>query len=99
MNRSIFGLVALLFVASAYAACRDQQNCADCLNQPFCGWCSPAPTVYDNGTVGSQCQNQHEGGWHCNHLYSTDTCRVGYVCDADKGQCTPDPKGGTGDTK
>jgi hypothetical protein len=55
--------------------------------------------VYDNGTIGSQCQNQHEGGWHCNHLYSTDTCRVGYVCDADKGQCTPDPKGGTGDTK
>jgi len=93
---------ALLFLAvlaaGAEAACRDQSDCASCLKTPFCGWCSPAPTVFSNGTQGSQCQDQHESNWHCDHLYSTDKCLPGYSCDADKGQCVP-AAAGKGDTK
>merc|ERR1711907_38998 len=86
-------------VATAHAACRDQPDCSSCLKTPFCGWCSPADTVFSNGTdTGAQCQDQHEAGWHCNHLYSTDKCLPGYTCDADKGQCVQAPEG-KGDTK
>jgi len=90
-------IFAAVFIAAANASCRDQSDCSSCLKQPFCGWCSPAPTVYSNGTAGSQCQDQHDSNWHCNHLYSTDKCLPGYVCDADKGQCIPGPAG-KGDT-
>eukprot|EP00657_Telonema_sp_P-1_P009973 TRINITY_DN4255_c0_g1_i2.p2 TRINITY_DN4255_c0_g1~~TRINITY_DN4255_c0_g1_i2.p2 ORF type:complete len:216 (+),score=82.16 TRINITY_DN4255_c0_g1_i2:111-758(+) len=92
-------LLLIALAATAQAACKDQTNCKTCLDQKFCGWCSPAPTVFDDGSKGSQCQDQHETGWHCNHLYSTDTCLPGYVCNSDTGQCHEDPTGGTGDTK
>jgi len=92
-------LIVLVIAAGAHAACKDQKDCKDCLSQKFCGWCSPSSTVFDDGRPGSQCQDQHETGWHCNHLYSTDTCLIGYVCDGDSGTCKQDPSGGTGDTK
>jgi len=98
MSVRVVALVALSFAASAYAACKDQPDCASCLKTPFCGWCSPAATVHDDGSKGSQCQDQHETGWHCNHLYSTDKCLPGWQCDVDKGQCTP-AAAGKGDTK
>jgi hypothetical protein len=90
-------LLLAAFVATASAQCAARKDCKSCLDTPFCGWCSPAPTVYDNGTLGAQCQDQHESGWHCNHLYSTAKCEIGYVCT--EGQCVQDPSGGTGDTK
>lgn len=90
---------AALSLSSASSPCSQYTNCADCLGDGlFCGWCSPAPTVFDNGTQGFQCQDQHESGWHCNHLYSTGTCKKGYACNATSGQCY-ETEAGQGDTK
>jgi len=102
MRFSIF-LATIAFAVLAtqsYAGCKDQANCATCLANKFCGWCSPDPTVFDDKSKkGSQCQDQRESGWHCDHLYSTEKCLIGYVCDHVSGQCAQDPTGGTGDTK
>ena len=89
-------LATIAFAALAtqsYAACKEQSNCATCLANKFCGWCSPDPTVFDDKSKkGSQCQDQRESGWHCDHLYSTEKCLIGYVCDHVNGQCAQDPK-------
>lgn len=70
------------------ASCTSFQTCADCLGLgKFCGWCSPSPTIYNNGTEGTRCQDQRESGWLCNHLYSTDHCLPGYACNSSTGQC------------
>lgn len=84
-------------VVTAQDTCASLPTCAECIGNSFCGWCSPAPTVYQNGTVGSRCQNQTFDNWHCNGVYSTQTCEQGYTCNATSGQCVLAPPG-QGDT-
>lgn len=91
----VAGLSAAL--SSAQDTCASKPTCAECIGSEFCGWCSPAPTVYQNGTVGSRCQNQTFNNWHCNGVYSTQTCEQGYICNATSGQCMLAPPG-QGDT-
>eukprot|EP00939_MAST-03C_sp_MAST-3C-sp1_P000874 g874.t1 len=104
MTKSVLLVLVLAALAAssssaASSPCSSYTTCAECLGDGlFCGWCSPAPTVYNNGTQGFQCQDQHESGWHCNHLYSTGTCKKGYACNATAGQCY-ETEAGQGDTK
>lgn len=90
-------LLAFVAAAAAQDQCSSKPTCAECIGSEFCGWCSPAPTVYKNGTVGSRCQNQTYNDWHCNGVYSTQTCQQGYTCNATSGQCILAPPG-QGDT-
>lgn len=90
-------LSALVAVAAAQDTCYLKPTCAACIGSEFCGWCSPAPTVYTNGTIGSRCQNQTFDNWYCNGVYSTQTCQQGYQCNVTSGQCVLAPPG-QGDT-
>ena len=95
----VLALAALAFAtpASVAGVCSIQPTCGDCVGDPFCGWCSPSPTVYSNGTLGTRCQNITAAGWHCNGVYSTQTCQQGYICNSTSGQCILAPPG-QGDT-
>lgn len=81
--------------------CSTFTNCADCLNPADssldCGWCSPDPVVFGNGTKATQCIDHTSSGWRCNNLYSHDGCLAGYVCDTTAGQCKM-AEPGEGDT-
>lgn len=92
-------LAAGLVAAATASSCASFSTCGDCIGKGlFCGWCSPSPTIFSNGTKGSQCQDQHAIGWHCDHLYSTDKCQQGYACNQTAGQCQL-TAAGEGDTK
>ena len=67
--------------------CSQLATCADCLAHDYCGWCSPYPVVYENGTKGARCGDQRDAPWTCNNLYQTKQCIRGYKCDATNGQC------------
>jgi len=91
--------VALCVASTSASPCSSFDSCQTCLGDGlFCGWCSPEATVFNNGTIGSQCQDQHESGWHCNHQYSTAKCLPGYACNGTTGQCFI-TEAGKGDTK
>ena len=82
--------------------CNEFQTCADCLNPDAslglnCGWCSPDPAQWANGTRATQCMDHTSRGWDCFHLYMHDGCVAGYVCDSEKGQCVLGNEG-EGDT-
>ena len=67
--------------------CSQLATCADCLAHDYCGWCSPYPVVYENGTKGARCGDQRDAPWTCNNLYQTKQCIRGYKCDATNGRC------------
>jgi len=62
-----------------------------------CGWCSPDPAVYGNGSEATQCMDHTSSGWNCFHQYSHDGCVAGYTCDPSRGLCVQAAPG-EGDT-
>jgi len=97
-----FCIVLALLVASTKAGyvdeCSGYTSCQQCVSNSYCGWCSPKPIEYANGTVGTQCGDQRDAPWHCDHQYQTDKCVQGYVCNQTVGQCQLAAPG-KGDTK
>ncbi len=92
MTKMLLILVVAACVATTVSAgyidqCSGLTTCADCLNHDYCGWCSPYPVVYQNGTKGARCGDQRDAPWTCNNLYQTKECIRGYTCDAKNGQC------------
>jgi hypothetical protein len=94
------GVVLALAIGVASAGCPSYTNCADCLspdNGFDCGWCTPDPVVFGNGTQATQCIDHTSDGWVCENLYMHDGCVAGYVCNTTTGTCDlADP--GQGDT-
>lgn len=95
-------ILALCLFSVANAKCPTYQNCADCLNTDpslnlDCGWCSPDPAFFANGSTAFQCMDHTSQGWYCNNLYMHDGCVAGYVCDTSAGQCVLGNQG-EGDT-
>lgn len=88
-------MLKLLVVVAALAAvatadiCSAQTNCASCVAEPSCGWCS-VPVVYENNSTGPQCAGFASGSrpFICNAVYSTEVCEAGYVCNAASGTCS-----------
>jgi hypothetical protein len=84
------GVILALMLGSAAATCPAFGNCADCLspsNGLDCGWCSPDPAVWGNGSMATQCMDHASKGWNCFNLYMHEGCVAGYVCDTSSGQC------------
>jgi len=71
--------------------CSQFMNCHDCLKPSDpklnCGWCSPDPAEFANGSVATRCMDHTSQGWDCFHLYMHDGCIAGYVCDQVQGKC------------
>ena len=66
-------ILALCLFSVANAKCPTYQNCADCLNTDpslnlDCGWCSPDPAFFANGSTAFQCMDHTSQGWYCNNL-------------------------------
>jgi hypothetical protein len=59
-------------------------NCSYCIASTGCGWCS-TPVTYRNGHPGSRCAGG--AGFKCSGTYRTESCPVGYTCDAVAAQC------------
>jgi len=90
--------IASTIAAVSAAACEGLDDCKTCLENDYCGWCSPSPVIFDSGKTGTRCADIRVKGWVCDNLYQTTQCVQGYVCDPVAGQCkqtTP----GEGDTK
>jgi len=68
--------------------CPAINSCQACVSTDYCGWCSPNPVVFRNGTVWARCADQRISGWDCKDgIYQKDTCVQGYQCDV-SGKCT-----------
>ena len=93
-------ILASGLIASAVTAgpCEPLDNCKDCLQTNYCGWCSPSPVVFDSGKAGTRCADIRVKGWVCDNLYQTTQCIEGWTCDPEAGQCKL-AKPGEGDTK
>ena len=80
--------------------CNKLTTCKDCLNPnlPDCGWCSPKPAKWANGSMAYQCMDHRTTGWDCFNLYMHDGCVQGYTCDTSAGKCILAPPG-KGDTR
>ena len=66
-------LTTLAIAASAHAAapideCSGYGDCGDCLQHDYCGWCSPSPVIYNNGTTGARCADQRDAPWVCENV-------------------------------
>lgn len=94
---AVAALVAVAALSGAAADCSAQTDCDSCVAENFCGWCSPSPVTFANGTAWTRCADERVSGWTCSHLYQTTKCVAGYVCDKAAGQCKLAPKG-QGDT-
>ena len=61
--------------------CAQYPDCASCLNPPDasldCGWCSPDPALWADGTPATQCMDHTSKGWNCFHFYMHDGCVAG----------------------
>jgi hypothetical protein len=73
------------------------QNCAECVANAYCGWCSVNVT-YQGGVEGTQCAgfngvHSHSTPFVCPGHYDTEKCNVGYKCDETNYQCVEVAKG------
>ena len=88
------------FEKNLRSPCNALKSCSECLDpslSEICGWCSPDPAQWANGSSLFQCMDHTSVGWGCSHLYSVGNCSAGYVCDQNTSQCVlTDP--GEGDT-
>lgn len=101
MAKFFLAVLALAAAARGDSDCTSFTDCGTCLNPSDeslnCGWCSPDPAVYADGTPAFQCMDHTSKGWDCFHLYMHDGCVAGYICDSSKGQCVLADEG-QGDT-
>ena len=100
MFKILLATTCSLTVASAQSTgtCGGFGDCTTCLENDYCGWCSPSPVVFDSGKVGTRCADIRVKGWVCDNLYQTTKCVQGWTCDPVAGQCKLAAPG-EGDTK
>lgn len=87
MRTAGLALALAATVVSATDECSGYWSCDLCLANSFCGWCTPNPAIFSNGTTGHQCMDQRLAGWDCLNLYMTDGCVAGYVCSESEKKC------------
>lgn len=102
MRCPVIMIMSLVTSILAMDICNTRMSCQDCLqpvtNMSECGWCTPKPAVWANGTSAYSCMDHRSIGWDCFNLYMQDTCVQGYTCDSGSGTCVLAPAG-QGDTK
>lgn len=76
----VLALLCCAAIAAGMNMCAQYSTCGKCTAAPFCGWCSPGPIIYRNGSSGARCGDERDLPWNCPQHYSTETCSEGYHC-------------------
>ena len=101
MNKFVLLVTMLVGLTLATDECGQYPTCRTCLNitsgdtggRMNCGWCH-FPIIYKNGTSGKRCADIRDDPWHCNDLFDTYKCNMGWKCvDQIAGRCEQDKAG------
>ncbi len=99
---AVVGRLVLIVTLAVLAAtvvgqdhCNKYHSCAACVKDLLCGWCSNK-VQYEAGRPGHHCAGFNQNGSNpfiCDGVYSTVTCKQGWLCNETEQQCYLGPPG------